>query len=278
MTATKEKERCPYDDLYIYVLRGVLPSKAEDQLGDEFIGNWVEGDSSFLFFKRPSEEAVLRLLNENPGLGLEESHCFTYEQWQGGGFVRLQAGDFNLIPPWDLTAGKGGGINILLDPGVVFGNGLHPTTRHCLEAIALTNHQETFTSALDLGTGTGVLALAAALLGADRVLAVDINPLCVRTAKRNVKRNGLEARVQVVQGTAEAFATEPVDLVTANIHYEVIKGLLDRETLCNTRRIIVSGLMRSQFREIRERLKKKNFDLIREWDHDMTWFTLLAQK
>ena len=268
----------PCDDLYIYLFEGVVPAEYECNLGQAFIGNWVEDSSSFLFFGRSADREVKRLIKRFPQLELIEVHHFTYDQWQGGGLETLKVGKFVVVPPWKQADADEASILIVLDPGVVFGNGLHPTTRDCLKAISHAYCQRPFQRVLDLGTGTGVLALAAALLGAEGVLAVDINPLCVKTAIHNVGLNSLYDIIRTVKGTAEDFVDEPSDLVVANIHHEVIERLLDRGGFRDAERFIISGLMRSQFRDVKTRLEKNRFRILREWDHDMTWFTLLAIK
>ncbi len=268
----------PYEDLYIYLINGVVEEQYESHFGDAFVGNWVEDDSSFLFFGLPADKEVDQLVKTCNELELIESHYFTYDQWQGGGLEPLRVDDYIVIPPWENDACKEEGIRILLDPGVVFGNGLHPTTRDCLKALSFTNRQHPFEKVLDLGTGTGVLALAAALLGAKNVLGVDLNPLCVKTAFHNVELNGLSEIVQMVDGSAEDFVHEPADLVVANIHHAVIERLLDSGGFQGAERFIISGLLRSQFRDIKARLEGASFRILREWDQDMTWFTLLAKK
>ncbi len=182
------------------------------------------------------------------------------------------------MPHWDKVKANEKGIQIILDPGVVFGNGLHPTTRDCLRALAFAGRQRPFDRVLDLGTGTGILAVAAALLGAKKVLAVDLNPLCVRTANENVRLNDLNGIIQVVEGPAEDFVNEAADLVIANIHKEIIGRLLQKEGFRKKDRLIISGLMRSQYREIKAQLGSYDFRIVQEWDYDMTWFTMLAEK
>jgi ribosomal protein L11 methyltransferase len=268
----------PYNDLYVYLLNGMLSNNDEQILGDAFLGNWVEGGNSFLFFSRPSRDVVAGVSSKHPGIELVEDHYFTYEQWQGGGLDAIRIGKFLIVPPWvDREAGEGV-IKIFLDPGVVFGNCLHPTTRDCLKALSIVAAKDQMDRVLDLGTGTGILAIAAALVGAKRVLAVDLNPLCVKTARENVKLNHPEGTIRVVEGSAEDIVGEPADLVFANIHYKVIKGLLGRKSFSKKRQLIISGLMRSQYRDVRVELERRNFRIVREWDHEMTWYTVLAKK
>jgi ribosomal protein L11 methyltransferase len=277
-----EKKRCtvtgPHNDLYIYLLEGPVKKEDESCLGSAFLGNWVEVDTSFLFFSKPSAEALHQLLKIRPGLEVIEDYHFAYEQWQGGRLRPLKVDDFVIVPHWDRVAADEKDIQIILDPGVVFGNGLHPTTRDCLRALAFAVKQRPFDRVLDLGTGTGILAVAAARLGAKKTLAVDLNPLCVRTANENVRLNDLSGVIQVFEGSAEDFADEAGDLVIANIHEEIIGRLLQKEGFCQKERLIISGLMRSQYRDIKTQLGRYDFRIVHEWDSDMTWFTMLAEK
>ncbi len=146
-----------------------------------------------------------------------------------------------------------------------------------MRALAFTGRQRPFDRVLDLGTGTGILAVAAALLGAKRVLAVDLNPLCVRTANENVRLNDLNGIIRVVEGTAEDFVDETADIVIANIHQEIIERLLGKKGFHKKHRLIISGLMRSQYRDVRAQLEKYDFRIVHEWDRDMTWYTMLAE-
>lgn len=73
-----------YQDLYIYLIKGILRESDEASLGNDFLGNWVEADSSFLFFSRPSSAAATRLLKTRPDLKLDDDYHFLYDEWQGG--------------------------------------------------------------------------------------------------------------------------------------------------------------------------------------------------
>ena len=268
----------PFENLYIYLVNGTLTAADEMALGNTFIGNWVEESSSFLFFSAPAEKEVARLTAKRRELHLEDRYRFTYEDWQGGGLDALTIGPFMVVPPWLDRPAAMERIKILLDPGVVFGNCLHPTTRACLEALPLIAAQSPLGRVLDLGTGTGILAVAAALLGAREVLAVDLNPLCVKTARDNIRLNKLESSVRAVHGKAEDFAEEAVDLVMANIHYEVVSDFLRRNGKLKPPDLIISGQMRSQSRDLKMQLKDLGYHTVREWDHDMTWYTVLAKR
>lgn len=274
----KENSAAPYRELYIYLLNGLLREDEEGRLGDDFMGNWIEEGSSFLFFKRPVDSLITDLAKDRPGLDLIDNYHFSYEQWQGGSPERVKIDDIVIIPAWEKMKDNEKGIRILLDPGVVFGNGLHPTTGDCLRAVSFAAENKDLDKVLDLGTGTGLLALAAAHIGAKRVLAIDLNPLCVKTAINNVDINDLDNIVRVSEGPAEEFINEPADLVVANVHYSVIKMILKRRVFSNRDRIILSGLMRSQYRDVKAKLQRSGFKIIREWDHEMIWFTVLAER
>ncbi len=118
-----------------------------------------------------------------------------------------------VAPTWDPYAGRPGEVVIRLDPGMAFGTGTHPSTGLCLQALA---ERRPSGDVLDLGTGSGILAIAAAKLGARRVLAVDVDPVATDVARANVVQNGVGAAVQVVTGDLAA-APGPFDLVLANI-------------------------------------------------------------
>jgi len=166
---------------------------------------------------------------------------------------------------------------MLLDPGVVFGTPLHPTTRHCLLGLLEMSESLSRSRVLDLGTGTGILAVGAALLGATTVLAVDTNPLAVRTAARNATLNGLANTVMVREGRAEDFIDRSFDLLIANIHHEVIHALVKKEGFLQKRHFILSGLMRSQARDIKRELSLLPVEITQEWDHDMIWHTIMGR-
>jgi len=130
---------------------------------------------------------------------------------------------------------------------------------------------------LDIGTGTGILALTAIKLGADKAVAVDLNPLSVKTARRNVALNGLNEHVRVVEGRAEDVLAEQTDLAVANVHYEVIVQLMSHEEFLSKPWVIISGLMRSQARDVKAEMEKRGMTLIQEWDKDTTWYTMLMK-
>jgi ribosomal protein L11 methyltransferase len=177
----------PYKDLYIYYLKGHLSSESNIFYKD-FIGNWEEDEFSFLFFSRPSKKKVENLLNAQPHLTLLDNYHMTYDDWHGETLAPFRAGRFIITQPWDQIRNKSDNgsdkFHITLDPGVVFGTGTHTTTYNCLEALELVFSGSKVQSTLDLGTGSGVLAIAAARLVCKKTIAVDKNLLAVKTAQK----------------------------------------------------------------------------------------------
>ncbi len=267
----------PYEELYIYYLEGVLKRRHEPLFCHYFLGNWVEDDTSFLFFSRPAKDIVEKIIEKNNGLKLNEEFRFTYEEWQGGKLKPVKFSRFLIVPPWENVKGHNGDyINILLNPGVVFGTTLHTTTKDCLLALVKSFEITNFEKVLDLGTGTGILSIAAVLLGAAKGLAVDINPLAVHTALENVKLNRLEDRVEVREERAEKVIENYGDLLVANIQHDIIADLIKSPYFLQKKCFILSGLMRSQAKDIRLKLSKLPVKILREWNQDMIWHTIMG--
>jgi len=259
------------------MLDGVVMDAEESALGSGFIGNWIEGENSFLFFSMPAPERVAELLKRRPELRLLDDYHFLYEEWQGGGLDPLRISPFLIVPPWMAEDWSGDDLRIVIDPGVVFGTGLHPTTRDCLRAVARLNEIAEMNRVLDVGTGTGILALAAASLGASEVKGIDANPLCVKTAQRNVILNHLESRVIIEQGNGEDSIEKSAEIVLANIHYDVIVKMMERAGFIEKEWFVLSGLMRSQARDLKTLLARYGLRLIEEWECEMTWYTMLVR-
>ena len=262
----------PYQNLYIYYLSGRFRPDRNFH-PDHYIGCWEEGDFSFLFFTRPNLTLVKKTLSRMNGLELLDHYHMSYEQWQGGQITPCRIGGFNITPPWFAKGETGADDTILLDPGVVFGTGTHPTTRDCLDALQLAFEDRHLQTAIDLGTGTGLLALAAVKLGCPRVLAMDVNRLAARTALRNVRLNQMADRIFVAQGDAEKFIDFTSDIVVSNIHYDVMKNLVRATGFLKKKRFILSGLMRSEAARIESTLAELPVKILRRWDQDGIWHT-----
>jgi len=144
--------------------------------------------------------------------------------WKAHYYVTHIGARIVIKPSWREYTPQPAEIVLELDPGMAFGTGLHPTTRMCL--IALEEYVRPGMHVLDVGTGSGILAIAAARLGAAQVDALDISSVAVEAAQANVAANGVSDRVQVTLGSLEPHhAHGPYELVVANMTARAIAGL-----------------------------------------------------
>ena len=157
-----------------------------------------------------------------------------------------------LTPAWEEPEALPGDLVVRLEPGMAFGTGLHPTTRLCVAA--LEKWVRPGDAFLDIGTGSGVLAIAAAKLGAAPVWATDIDPLAIRAAKDNAQRNGTVLSLDglhIEPGSVPAGQAGRFNVIAANILAEVLVGLFDcaydnvplAEPLAPGGHLILSGIL-----------------------------------
>jgi len=265
----------PETVLHIYYIEGILPTDAPIP-AENFIGNWVEDNFSFLFFKKSARETVEKILSNYPGLRLQDEYEMSYEQWQGGAIEPVRIGRFLINPPWIKASPRKGEISITLDSGVVFGNGEHPTTQACLEAIEIACAGGKVKTMLDLGSGTGILSLAAARLGPKKIASVDYNFLASQTTRTNVLLNNLEEQILVINGKAEEHTGVASDLLVANIHYDVMRNLIRAEGFLKQKWFVLSGLLRSEEKKISAFLATQPVHILKRWNKDSIWNTILG--
>lgn len=200
----------------------------------------------------------------------------SYADWEAGQpLQKTSMAGFHLCPVWETPTPGAGEIVIRLEPGLAFGSGYHPTTRRCLELLRRVYASDTPRQVLDLGTGTGILALAALALGAERVIAVEYNELAVLTAARNLKHNQCRSNVDLLQADARDFAYLPASLVLANIHLDVLLDLLDIPEFLDKDWYIFSGILGAQLEKFLARLETTPLTSLATLDENM-WFSVLA--
>ena len=178
-------------------------------------------------------------------------------------------------PSWQEHQPRPDEVVIELDPGMAFGTGLHPTTQMCLQA--LEEHLKPGDKVLDLGTGSGILAIAAAKLGAGSVLALDNDPLAVKAAQANVQSNGVQDIVTVEPGSLDK-AAEEFELVLVNILARVIIDLADQGLVDRVRPaglMIAAGIIEEQEAEVAAALGKHGLEIV-ERRQEKDWVALVG--
>jgi ribosomal protein L11 methyltransferase len=261
----------PYQNPYIYEISGAI-SDSKKFFKEDFIGCWNEGEASFLFFSQPHDEEVESFI-EKKGYPLISRNILDYKAWQAGEELKpFKVGDLIISPPWEEGRIEGGEVLVHLDPCVVFGTGYHPTARTCLKALREIYQKERPKKVLDLGIGSGILALAAAKWGVEKVLAIDCNELAVETTLRNVLSNGESQRIEVKMGKAEDVIDEEADLVCTNIHLQVIESLLKKKAFFKKRWFIFSGIFGKDAEEIERQLIRRSVEIVRRLQ-EKNWLT-----
>ncbi|WP_199621744.1 50S ribosomal protein L11 methyltransferase [Paenibacillus alkalitolerans] len=192
-------------------------------------------------------------------------------------------------PTWETYEAKPGETIVELDPGMAFGTGTHATTSLCMrtleEVVRPGDH------VIDVGTGSGILAITAAKLGAERVLALDLDPVAVSSAQENVRLNGLSDQITVrLSDLLQAIRTGetrsvdigvklPVQVVAANILAEIILTFIDDvyQALAPEGTYVASGIILSKEQEVTEALERSGFVMEgRREEND--WVALVARK
>ena len=191
-------------------------------------------------------------------------------------------------PTWEEYIPKSPEERIIeLDPGMAFGTGTHPTTSLCLRTLegVITEGDEV----IDVGTGSGILAIGACHLGASRVLALDLDPVAVSSAKENAKLNKLESQIQVVESdllsvlkqdkTISLNVTLPVRVVVANILAEIILLFIDDvyQALQPGGFYIASGIYKNKEQVVEQALLAAGFE-IAETAREEDWVAFVARK
>lgn len=210
--------------------------------------------SKVVVLLEPDADAAAVLGEAALAIGLAGAPAFTVEPLAEQNWVQLTQSQFDpirvserlwIVPSWHESPDPAA-INLILDPGMAFGTGSHPTTRLCLEW--LERNVSDGCTVLDYGCGSGILAIAAARLGAGHVAGVDIDPQAVEAARSNAERNGVTA---LFADSAVPVAGE-YDVVVANILSNPLRVLAP--AICahvrSGGRLALSGILREQVDEI----------------------------
>ncbi len=274
-TLERAAEKDHYGELYPEV-KPVLPGTPVKVIG------YLAGDCRQASILADIEERVLDLKE----LGLDSAPAKVAaellwesdwaENWKKFYHPRRVGERLVIKPKWEEYEAQPGDIVLELDPGMAFGTGEHETTRLCL--VQLEKRLQPGWVVYDVGTGSGVLALAAAKLGAERVEACDLDTVAAAAAKENVMYNGLQGKISVQVGTIEALAGR-AHLIAANIITDVVIDILPHvvQRLVEGGLFIASGIISERRDEVVEALDAAGLKLVEE-DEEAEWVCLVSRK
>lgn len=165
-------------------------------------------------------------------------------------------------PTWEDYKRENGELIIELDPGMAFGTGTHETTSMCIRE--LEKYVNADSKVFDIGCGSGILAIAAAKLGAKEVLAVDLDEVAVKVSKENVEENNVSDSVEVRHGNLMDVVKDRADVVVANIIADIIKILAkDVHNFMKKDAVFISsGIILDKVDEVKESLIENGFEII----------------
>lgn len=259
------------------------PKLIESMPEDVLVHGWFMPDATFPAVLSDIRQRldVLRASNPECGPLLLDTKQVQDKEWNDVWkkyYKPFYAGKHIVIrPSWEPFTPLPGDKVIDLDPGMAFGSGTHETTGMCISLLEeiITGHE----SVIDVGTGSGILAIAAALCGADHVLAIDIDPDAVRVAGENIALNHVDDRVSVRQGDLLRQVDAVCDICVANIISDIIisfaaplKSHIRPEGL-----FLCSGIVRQRAQEVRDALEKAGYSVLKE-EHRGEWVAFLSRR
>jgi ribosomal protein L11 methyltransferase len=263
----------PETNLFIYEIKRDLPDLLPDT-PTSLIGVWNEEDFSYVFFSEPEDQYIERLCSDLD-MAVSCRHEMKYKDWQEGlpnAGLSISGVTFTPNSKFDLD-----GKSIILDPSVVFGDGNHPTTRTCVEFLVEIMAPGQVESVLDLGSGSGILALTAARLGSKKIVAVDKNRLAVQATRRNVSLNGFEETIEIKEGEARIFLDDQYDLILANLPFSILRDIAVLKETSSKKIWIVSGINADQAQILKTLFMEQGFVITRERTTP-PWVTFVAAK
>lgn len=264
---------------YDFGLQGVIVESPETETGID----WADHDITI-----PKENAVIGYFPKNKQLPercrmleqklthLQQNIDMTYqilyhdideqdwsESWKQYFFTEKITDTIVIKPSWREYAPKPGEMILEIDPGMAFGTGTHPTTRMCIALIEkYIQRKDTF---LDIGTGSGILMVAAAKLGADQMTGIDNDEVAVSVARQNLLKNNIAPdSYELKTGDLVSNVSGQFSLITANILSEIIVHLLDdiHHVVKKDSIFICSGIIEPRRTMVEEKLRAKGFEII----------------
>lgn len=202
----------------------------------------------------------------------EEDWANTWKQY----YKPSKVGEKIVVKPiWEEYEQKEGELVVNLDPGMAFGTGTHETTRMCIQALEKYVKEES--TVFDVGCGSGILAIAAAKLGAKLAVGVDLDPVAVESSIENVGYNNLN-NIEILHGNLVEVIDGKADIVVANILAEIICILTDdvKRVMKDGGVFITSGIIHDRVDMVCEKLQATGFEVI-EKNRDGEWNCIVAK-
>lgn len=244
------------------------------------VTGWLKLDQQLPNQKQALEEGLWHLsqINPLPDPSYREVEGDWLERWKSR-YIPFEIGKNLLIIPNWVEPPSGQRQVVIIEPGKAFGSGAHGTTRMCLEMLEET--VQPGDRVLDLGCGSGILAITAALLGAGSVLALDTDPEAVNATIENIARNEVDGIVEAEQGSlADAQSREPFDLIMANILSRILLNMLQADLSTAARpggSYILSGIFDDQVDKLLAEALARDLVLV-EQRSQRDWRTLLLKR
>lgn len=202
----------------------------------------------------------------------EEDWANTWKQY----YKPSKVGEKIVVKPiWEEYEAKDGELVVDLDPGMAFGTGTHETTRMCIQALERYVKEES--TVFDVGCGSGILAIAAAKLGAKLAVGVDLDPVAVESSIENVGYNNLK-NIEILHGNLVEVIDGKADIVVANIIAEIICILVDdvKKALNKDGIFITSGIIHERRQMVIDKLEQEGFEVM-EVNKDGEWNCIVAK-
>lgn len=241
------------------------------------------------FSEEDNIEEVITYINEkltelkefgfDLGEGKVESEVMHEEDWANTWkqyYKPVKVGERIVVKPiWEEYEVQNDELVVELDPGMAFGTGTHETTRMCIQA--LERYVKADTTVFDVGCGSGILAIAAAKLGAKLAVGVDLDPVAVESSIENVSYNDLN-NIQILHGNLVEVIDGKADVVVANIIAEIICLLCDdvKRVLNTNGYFITSGIIHDRVEMVTSKLEETGFEVI-EVNKDGEWNCIVAK-
>ena len=264
-----------------------------DYIDEKLLENDTEETKIMAYFSEeetnlPEKIAVIREKIRNLtefglsiGSGTVELSNVNQEDWESAWkqyFKPVHVTDRIVVKPeWEEYSPQEGEIVIEIDPGMAFGTGTHETTSMCINQVE--KNLKAGDRVIDIGSGSGILSMAAVLLGAEKATGVDLDPVAVRVALENVELNNLQDKIEILHGNLTDVIREKADIVVANIMADIILILLEdvREFIKDDGMFISSGIIQEKRAAVEARLLEKNFSIV-EVETKGEWCAITAQK